>query len=142
MFLYRKRALVLHLITFGLAFAIGCLITLSVVNIKRCENEFEHMQSTADPKQSASSIFLVIVILSAPKNVDQRNVIRQSWLNLKPKINEPLGSDFVLNDLEFDQHGFLLQDTRYNLSAKLAACRFQEKIDQIQIQTTAKRFRY
>lgn len=119
MFLYRKRAFVLHLITFGMAFAIGCLITLSVVHVKHCENSIDYLHSTSDPNLSASSIFLVIIILSAPKNIDQRNAIRQTWLNLKPKIDESPKPDFISNDFEFDQHGFLFQDSIYQQSSSL-----------------------
>lgn len=119
MILYRKRAIVLHLITFGMAFAIGCLITLSMVNVKNCENAMDLSRSTIDPNRSASSIFLVIIILSAPKNMDQRNTIRRTWLNLKPKIDESQKPDFISNDLAFDQNGFLFQDSIYHQSSSL-----------------------
>lgn len=119
MILYRKRALVLHLLTFGLAFVVGCLITLSVVNVKNCKNDVDSMHLTTDRNALASSIFLVIIILSAPKNLDERNAIRQTWLNLQPKVDEPSDDDITLNDLDFDQKGFLQQDSIYHQSSEL-----------------------
>lgn len=101
-----------------MAFAIGCLITLSVINTKHCENAVDSAHSTSDP-HSASSIFLVIIILSAPKNIDQRNAIRRTWLNLKPKIDDAQKPDYISNDLEFDQNGFLFQDSVYHQSSSL-----------------------
>lgn len=111
MIFYRKRTLVLHLITIGLAFIAGCTITLSVINVKSCKTEFERLHSTLERNVSTSSIFLVIVILSAPKNIEQRNAIRQTWLNLNPKIDESPDNYHDQNTLEFDQTGFLQQDT-------------------------------
>lgn len=119
MILYRKRGLVLHLITFGLAFAIGCILTLSVMNVKNCQDYDERNHLTSEQSASDSSIFLVIIILSAPKNVDERNAIRQTWLNLQPKIDDPLDDYFTMNDLEFDQNGFLQQDSVYHQSSEL-----------------------
>lgn len=119
MFPFRKKALVLQIITIGLAFAFGCLITLSVINVKDCQTDIEHLHSTPNPSHLTSSIFLVIVILSAPKNIDQRNAIRQTWLNLKPKIDDPVDTYFTQNDLEFDRNGFLHPDTIYQQSLLL-----------------------
>lgn len=116
----------MHLITFGMAFALGCLITLSVVNDKRCESAMNSMQTTIDPNHSASSIFLVIIILSAPKNIDQRNAIRQTWLNLEPKIDDLPKSATTTNDLEFNHHGFFVQDTIHKQSSSLDD--FKEKL--------------
>lgn len=114
----RRRALVLHLLTFGLAFIIGCTITLSVINVKTCPAASEHLSTTKDRNVSTSSVLLVIVILSAPKNIDQRNAIRQTWLNLVPKVDETadnLGAD----SLQFDQHGFLQQQTIIQQSSSM-----------------------
>lgn len=120
MFLYRKRALILHLLSLGLAFVIGCFITLSVVNVKNCKSDAQQQQYlTTQPNVVTSSIFLVIIILSAPKNLDQRNAIRQTWLNLKPKIDDSPDKDFTSNDLGFDEKGFLQQDSIYQQKAEL-----------------------
>lgn len=113
MFFYRNRAFILHLITFGLAFVIGCLITLATVNVKNCQSEI------GEQLHPVSSIFLVIVILSAPKNVVQRDAIRQTWLNLKPKIDKFSHETSSVNDLEFYKNGFLHQDTVYQQSFTL-----------------------
>lgn len=119
MILFRKRALVLNLITIGLAFIAGCTITLSVINVKSCKIELERLHSTLERNVSTSSVFLVIVILSAPKNIEERNAIRQTWLNLQPKIDESPESYHGSNALEFDQNGFLQQDTVHQQSALL-----------------------
>lgn len=116
MLLYRKRSLILKLLIIGIAFIAGCIVTLSLNNVKNCTNEVESM-----PKQnvSISSIFLVVVILSAPKNIEQRNTIRQTWLNLKPKIDKYPDNSQVTNPLEFDESGFLQQDTIHQQSSLL-----------------------
>ncbi|XP_055301207.1 beta-1,3-galactosyltransferase 6 [Sitodiplosis mosellana] len=119
MIFYRKRTLVLHLITIGLAFIAGCTITLSVINVKSCKTDLDRLHSTVERNVSTSSIFLVVVILSAPKNIGQRNAIRQTWLNLNPKIDESSDNYYVANTIEFDQSGFLQQDTVQQQSASL-----------------------
>lgn len=119
MIFYRKRALYLHLITIGLAFIAGCTITISVINVKNCKIESEHLKSTVNRNVSTSSIFLVVVILSAPKNIEQRNAIRQTWLNLNPKIDESPDSYHVARPFEFESNGFLQQDTVHQQSASL-----------------------
>lgn len=124
MILLRKKTLVLHLITCGLAFIIGCTITLSLVNVKNCQTDVP--RQTAQRNISTSSIFLVIIILSAPKNTDQRNTIRQTWLNLKPKIGETPNDYFNSNSIEFDENGFLHHDSIYQQSSLLNA--FKEKM--------------
>lgn len=128
MFLYRKRALILQMLSLGLAFVIGCLITLSVMNVKNCKSDAHQLQLhlTSERNAVASSIFLVIIILSAPKNIDQRNAIRQTWLNLKPKIDDSSENDFTSNDLGFDQKGFLQQDSIYQQKAELE--NYQKKL--------------
>lgn len=113
MIFYRKRTFILNLLAIGLAFIAGCTITLSVINVKNCKTDFERQQLTSTHNVETSPIFLVIVILSAPKNIDQRNTIRQTWLNLKPKIDETRDTHLIdtPNSLEFNQNGFLQQDT-------------------------------
>lgn len=111
MILYRKRVFILQLILMGLAFVFGVLITLSLVNEKKCENNVQQLHLTTQQNVVASPIFLVIVILSAPNNLDQRNAIRTTWLNLKPKIYDTPDDYYTSTELQFDENGFLQQDS-------------------------------
>ncbi|XP_031624005.1 beta-1,3-galactosyltransferase 6 [Contarinia nasturtii] len=128
MILCRKRAFFFNLLTLGLAFIAGCTITLSVINVKNCKTDFERQHLTSNHNVSTSAIFLVIVVLSAPKNIDQRNTIRQTWLNLKPKIDESHVGHRIDNfdSLEFDHSGFLQQDSIAQQSSMLDD--FKEKM--------------
>lgn len=125
MFLYRKRAVISHLITFLAALVIGYTITLSVVNVENCQSENDRLRLTSGRNVSSNSIFLVIIILSAPKNVHERNTIRRTWLNWKPKIDD--SSYFDASSVEFERNGFLQQDTIYEQSAMLDA--FKKKME-------------
>lgn len=124
MILYRKRALLSHLITFVFALSIGYIITVSVVNVENCQPEQDRLQSKPGHNLTSNSIFLVIIILSAPENTLQRNIIRQTWLNWQPRIDD--SSYFDASHLEFDRNGFLQQDTIYQQSSSLDA--FKQKM--------------
>lgn len=70
----RKSAKVLQMLSaFILGILISQLINPSFFNFEKTE--------IVDEK----NYFLVILVLTAPKNVDQRNAIRETWLNLRPK---------------------------------------------------------
>lgn len=58
------------------SFLLGCTLTINLTQIeKACPLE------TAT-KQNPETLKLVVFILSAPKNLDRRNTIRQTWLQL------------------------------------------------------------
>lgn len=125
MILYRKRAILSHLITFVVALVIGYTITLSVVNVNKCQTDsVDRLKLSSGHNLSSSSIFLVIIILSAPRNFHERSIIRQTWLNWHPKIDD--SSYFDASGLEFDRNGFLQQDTIYQQSSALDA--FKKKM--------------
>nr|XP_045595055.1 beta-1,3-galactosyltransferase 6-like isoform X1 [Procambarus clarkii] len=78
------------------AFMLGSLSTLMTVDPMRCDihqctEKIKHIDVEDSNRWlgmwghqnagSEKSVFLVIVLLSAPVNVEQRNVIRQTWLS-------------------------------------------------------------
>lgn len=122
---FRHKTLLVHIVALAFAFILGCTITLSLVNIdKGCRSQPEY--ETTDATLSSNEIFLVILVLSAPKNVARRNVIRQTWLNLKPKIEESKKNSDDTTGFEYDARGFLLQDNMYRQMISLE--RFKKKI--------------
>lgn len=98
-----------NILAIALAFTLGCTITLSLINMdKRCESTEKNNVLPENTYSHENDVFLVILILSAPKNVAERNVIRNSWLNIK-EFNEQ--NDENLRKFHYDQHGFLIQDS-------------------------------
>lgn len=112
---FRHKTLLMHVVALTFAFILGCTITLSVISIdKNCKNSVQSEYEVTDATASSNEIFLVILILSAPKNIARRNTIRQTWLNLKPKIEKHInnnGDD--VTGIEYNTRGFLQQDSIY-----------------------------
>lgn len=125
---FRHKTLLLHSVALAFAFILGCTITLSFLSVeKSCRESAQVEYLSTDQTVSSNEIFLVILVLSAPKNVARRNVIRQTWLNLKPKIEEsPKKDSDDLMGFEYDTRGFLQQDTMYRQMISLE--RFKKKI--------------
>lgn len=125
---FRHKTLLLHSVALIFAFILGSTITLSFLSVeKSCRETAQVEYISTDQVVSPNEIFLVILVLSAPKNVARRNVIRQTWLNLKPKIEETQKKDSDdLTGFEYDARGFLQQDTMYRQMISLE--RFKKKI--------------
>lgn len=91
MFLNRYRSNILNLIILVLGFSIGCLFTLNFVNIDYSSCR----ENSADLLTKKDDFFLIVLILSAPKNIERRNAIRKTWLNLKPNYDIKYSSDAI-----------------------------------------------
>lgn len=105
MFINRYRSNILNLIVLVLGFSIGCLFTLNFVNIDYSSCSGEHAAVLFTKKDD---FFLIVLILSAPKNIERRNAIRKTWLNLKPNYDIKYSSDTIYiptySDSGFLQH--------------------------------------
>lgn len=123
--IYRNRKYLASIISVVFAFVLGCSITLSFTNVeKNCNLYCEQKQLTTSDSFVSTPIFLIIIILSAPKNIAQREVIRATWLNLKPKTIQTYDdSSFGIG---YDDNGFLQQDSIHQQSKALS--RFMQKI--------------
>lgn len=82
-------------------FSIGCFLTNVFTNL-----------SCSDTKSSVAAIpeyLLVILILSAPENIDRRNAIRRTWLNLRPHHNYANREHIYIPT--YEDSGFLRQES-------------------------------
>lgn len=129
MHIYRSRTILIYFTALVFAFVLGCTITLSISNVdKVCVYNSDALRA-ASPHSDDNAIFLVILILSAPKNVAQRNALRQTWLNQpKPRFASSKATEVIRNSLDYDEHGFLQQDTLYHQIISLE--RFKKKLTQ------------
>lgn len=127
MHIYRGRNLLIYLTIILFGIIVGFTITLLRFNLeKHCESRSAALHATTDEHVLSNPIFLVIMILSAPKNILERNTIRQTWLNLKPKIEDSISSENTANNFDYDEYGFLQQDSVYQQIISLE--RFKKKL--------------
>ncbi|XP_017061523.1 beta-1,3-galactosyltransferase 6 [Drosophila ficusphila] len=74
------------------AFFFGSFIMKILCSVEKCPaNKSEAFQLKSHP-----NLFLLVVVLSAPSNYDQRNVIRKTWLN---STTQPLQLPYYPEDL-------------------------------------------
>lgn len=128
MHIYRTRTILLNFTVLVFAFVLGCTITLSISSIdKACVYNGDALQAASPHSDVSNAIFLVILILSAPKHIAQRDVIRGTWLNQpKPKVTSTKATEAIRNSLDYDEQGFLQQDTLYHQIISLE--RFKKKL--------------
>lgn len=92
------------------AFILGCTITLSFTRIdKGCENCLQQSHLAARPAAKTRSAFLLVLIISAPENVVERQTIRETWLSLSPRGS--FSAEPSLGFLEYNERGFLQQES-------------------------------
>lgn len=116
MHIYRGRSILIYFTGLVFAFVLGCTITLSISNVdKMCVPIGDASQAASPHSDTSNEIFLVIMILSAPRHIAQRNTIRQTWLHQpRPRVPSTAPSEVIRNNLDYDKRGFLQQDPLYN----------------------------
>ncbi|XP_037042221.1 beta-1,3-galactosyltransferase 6 isoform X1 [Bradysia coprophila] len=95
-----RRILTTRFLVPFFTFSVGCFLT----------NVFTNISCLGDRKPidaEKTECFLLILILSAPGNVDRRNAIRETWLNLRPHHN---GSQRIYIPT-YDESGWLIQES-------------------------------
>lgn len=91
MFYIFKRKIVVF--SSFISFIIGCTITVSLIRVENCSEKRIFLDSYKYPLTfyRSSNKFdknnLLILILTSPKNVNRRNVIRETWLTLYNSTN-------------------------------------------------------
>ncbi|KAK9888470.1 hypothetical protein WA026_000719 [Henosepilachna vigintioctopunctata] len=71
------------------SFLLGCMFAFSIVPIdKTCRIENADIEYNIMKNSKLKNPELIILILSAPKNVERRNVARETWLPLKDRGQE------------------------------------------------------
>lgn len=88
------------------SFIIGCTITINLAPIDRtCKLENVDREYNIMNNARLKSPDLIVLILSAPKNLDRRNAIRETWLKLGDEI--PSGSTEELGKFKM-KHYFVI----------------------------------
>ncbi|XP_044751522.1 beta-1,3-galactosyltransferase 6 [Coccinella septempunctata] len=78
----------LHL-CFAFAFLLGCMFSFSIMPIDRtCRIEDSDREFNIMKNSKLKNPELIILILSAPNNIERRKVIRKTWLSLIPPDQE------------------------------------------------------
>lgn len=84
-------------------FSLGCFLT----------NVFTNLSCSTDTKSEVAAAktecFLLILILSAPDNIDRRNAMRETWLNIRPHHNNTHSQHIYVPT--YDKSGFLRQES-------------------------------
>lgn len=109
MFRCRHHKVIMNILLIVFAFVFGCTITLSLLSV---EKDCDKGQTNSLSQQSDSGergVFLVVLILSAPKNVIERNTIRNTWLKSTPRHFD--NSPSAEREFRYDEKGFLVQDS-------------------------------
>lgn len=93
----------------------GSTITLSFTRIEKACDTCVQQPTRLQTKQAQSSeesvtLFLMIIILSAPANVAERKAIRDTWLKLRPQTTS-ISSILNLGFLEYNEKGFIQQES-------------------------------
>lgn len=125
------------------AFLVGCMFAFSIMPIDRtCRIENSDREYNIMNNSKLKNPELIILILSAPNNFARRNIIRETWLTLKPSNDEKIDSKKFkvkhlfsigslnlnkneLNELEKEQYEFKdilfvpIQDSYSNLTLKV-----------------------
>lgn len=128
MYPVRQRKILLNILLNIFAFVIGCSVTLSFTNVeKSCANIHDKVFVRDQSIAKDNDIFLVILILSAPDNIEQRDAIRSTWLkidlhSLAPNPSYDRGFKF------YNKNGFIVQDSVEDQMDTLE--RFKRKLSQ------------
>lgn len=99
--LYRKYSLT------AFAFLTGCLLTGVIINLiksKHCLHRHSS-NSKSDPEN-----LLLIVVLSAPQNAEQRQIIRQTWLTLTAGYEDDTQLRETVHLPQYNEQGFILPE--------------------------------
>lgn len=124
MYSLRHRKAILNILVNIFAFIIGCSVTLSLTNVeKSCTSEKNSAFVRYQSVNNDNDIFLVILILSAPNNVEQRDAIRDTWLKSSVQVVAPDTSH--VRNFKYNENGFIEQDSVEDQMGELK--RFQQK---------------
>lgn len=119
-----------HLVRIGCLFAAFCLGSLITYMLRSSQPRPSWYQPTGDADRetatdtSSSGVpnLLLVLILSAPDNLDRRNAIRQTWLPLSAAIPAPLDRSSIRSAIHvphFNTAGFVEPESADEQAANL-----------------------
>ncbi|XP_011197233.2 beta-1,3-galactosyltransferase 6 [Bactrocera dorsalis] len=113
----RRMNNLITLFTAMVAFFFGCFLSNMLNNAEKCLTHKSGV-SRIDPHPD---IFLMILVISAPQNVNRRLTMRQTWL----RLGQPLDMTYYPENLvympKYDESGHLQMETVSDQSNRLAA---------------------
>lgn len=86
------------------AFFFGSFITSMLTNIERCPTQ----KSGIAKMEPHPEMFLIILILSAPRYQEKRKAMRDTWLKLAQPLTQPYFPEVNIYMPQYDERGFLL----------------------------------
>uniref|UniRef100_A0A8D8KPJ1 Hexosyltransferase n=1 Tax=Culex pipiens TaxID=7175 RepID=A0A8D8KPJ1_CULPI len=111
------------------AFLAGVLLTILIGGTgQRCE-------PSGRVYEVENSYFLMLLIVSAPGNAERRNAIRESYLNLRPRMLNESYEDEVIHVPTYDERGLVVLETVQQQRESLEAYQLwrQKKIKNIKV---------
>ncbi|XP_055541415.1 beta-1,3-galactosyltransferase 6 [Wyeomyia smithii] len=103
--LYKRNCI--GMIPIFCSFVAGALLTILI------GGAHQNCESSERIYQPENSYFLMLLIVSAPGNVERRNVIRETYLNLRPRIlNESFQEEAIYVPIYSDQEQLQLETVK------------------------------
>lgn len=111
------------------AFVAGALLTILIGGTG------QHCEPSGRIYEPEKSYFLMLLIVSAPGNVERRNAIRESYLNLRPRMLNESYEDEVIHVPTYDERGQLVLESVQKQREALEAYQLwrQKKIKNIKV---------
>lgn len=105
--LSKFRAKYLKLIIASLfSFLLGCMVVINLIPInKTCQLDDTDREYNIMKNSKLKQPELIILIISAPRNLERRTVIRETWLKLK---NHNHKDEQNKDDMHFSKHYFVI----------------------------------
>lgn len=103
-----QRQFALRVLFPAITFILGCAFTYIAIRPSRyCNRRLHPHQSTT----SDDSQLLIILILSAPQNIDRREAIRKTWLTLQPGYEDDATLAQTVRLPQYNDRGFVVGET-------------------------------
>lgn len=89
------------------AFLSGCVLTGIILNWILSKNCYRYRHPSSSKSHQESDNLLLIVILSAPQNSEQRQIIRQTWLTLTAGYEDDAQLRETVHLPQYNEKGFI-----------------------------------
>ncbi|XP_037957573.1 beta-1,3-galactosyltransferase 6 [Teleopsis dalmanni] len=103
----RRMNNLVTLFTAMIAFFFGSFITRILTSVDKCPT----LKSGLAKLEPHPELFLVILVLTAPSNIDKRQIMRDTWLHLGQPLKYPYYPEDFVYVPNFDKNGHLIMET-------------------------------